>query len=292
MDRRRWTENRAGLSAALLTVVCAAGFAGVYVLTVRTTPGRQFGDASLRGALFTRAGASVAVDEILNVVSVAMLLAGMAAVALIALARLRRVSGLLAVGLLAVSNASTWLLKNYLLSRPDLGLSEVTPATLNSLPSGHTTAVFSVVVALMIVLPRRARHTAAIAGGSYATVTAVATMSAGWHRAGDSIAAFLMVGAWTGVAATAMVLIPRGATAEPVPAVSTDRAGHTRTFRLVSIGAAVVGMLLVIAVILVEPLRTSQIGAATAFLAGTLLISAVASAVLMAVVAVLDRTDP
>jgi len=83
-----------------------------------------------------------------------------------------------------------------LLTRPDLGLREITPATHNSLPSGHTTAVSSVVVALLVVTPARGRPLVAVTGGAAAVVTALATMSAGWHRAGDSIAAFRVVGAW------------------------------------------------------------------------------------------------
>lgn len=63
----------------------AAGFIAVYLVTVRTTPGREFGDASLRGALLIHDGAARAVDRVLGVASVATLLAGLA---LIALARL------------------------------------------------------------------------------------------------------------------------------------------------------------------------------------------------------------
>lgn len=119
---------------------------------------------------------------------------GVAAIALIALVRLRRMAGVTAVGLLVAANASIWLLKTHLPTRPDLGLREITPVTRNSLPSGHTTAVFSVVVALLIVLPGRGRRLIVLAGGAAAVVTALATMSAGWHRAGDSIAAFSWLG--------------------------------------------------------------------------------------------------
>jgi len=196
MTRQRGLHNNvAGVTApAGLTVLCLLGFVLVYVLTVRTTPRRQFGDASLRGALITNSGVVDAVDAILGVVSVATLLGGVAAIALIALVRQRRISGLTAVGLLIAANASTWLLKIHLLTRPDLGLREITPATHNSLPSGHTTAVFSVVVALLVVIPARGRRLVAIIGVAAAAVTALASMSAGWHRAGDSIAAFVSSG--------------------------------------------------------------------------------------------------
>lgn len=152
--QRRGGCDRTGV----LTVLCLFGFVLGYVLTVRTTPGRQLGDASLRGALITNSGVVDAVDAILGVVSVATLLGGVAAIALIALVRQRRVPGLTAVGLLIAANASTWLLKTHLLTRPDLGLREITPATHNSLPSGHTAAVFSVVLAVLVVVPARGRR--------------------------------------------------------------------------------------------------------------------------------------
>ena len=273
-------------AAGLLAATSVLGFVLVYVLTVRTTPGRQFGDVSLRGALITRAALADTVEGVLGVVSVASLLAGLAGVALIALVRLHRAQGLAAVALLVAANVSTWLLKRFVLDRPDLGLLEVTPATHNSLPSGHTTAVFSVVVALLLVLPAQARATAAAGGGAAAVVIAVATMSAGWHRAGDSIAAFLLVGALAGVAniATARSTRTRGAPA---------RTGRwRRSLVLAVVGSAGCGCLLAIALVVVPALRASAVGEVGAFLAGGLLIVAAAIAVLLGELAVLERSDP
>ena len=170
------------------------GFLLVYYVTVRTIQGRLFGDASLRGALLTRSALADGSDTVLNVVSVASLLGAVALVATVALIRLERVRGLAAIGLLVGANVSTFVLKRYLLERPDLGIREVSPATLNSLPSGHATAVISASAALLFVVPTRWRYPTALAGLVVGTVTALATMSAGWHRAGDSMAAFLMVG--------------------------------------------------------------------------------------------------
>lgn len=281
MARAGVWENRRGLIAAgLLTLGSGIGFVAVYVLTVRTTPGREFGDASLRGALLTHAGAARAVDGVLGIVSATTLLAGLTTVALIALVRLRRVPGLAAVGLIVAANAGTWLLKTQLLSRPDLGLSEITPATHNSLPSGHTTAVFSVVVALMIVVPLRLRRPVALTGGGLAMLTALATMSAGWHRAGDSLAAFLNVGFWAGVAGVVMVLAAGDApSAKPVSTLE----GHSRQPLVRTVlGLTGVGLVLVLALAVVEPLRASSVGAVAAFLAGGLLILVVGISVLAA----------
>ncbi|HEY5149444.1 MAG TPA: hypothetical protein VIJ23_06420 [Mycobacterium sp.] len=68
MNRPHFLRNRADVVGPVaLTVACGAGFAAVYALTVRTVPGRQFGDASLRCSLLTRSGVAAAVDTVLGV---------------------------------------------------------------------------------------------------------------------------------------------------------------------------------------------------------------------------------
>ncbi len=291
MDKARAIGTiRTMVAPAALSALSGVGLWLVYLVTVRTAPGRQFGDASLRGAILTNSGVADAVNTVLRVVSAATLLAGVTAIALTALVRLRRVLGLVGVGLVVGANATTWLLKNHLLSRPDLGLREVTPATLNSLPSGHTTAVFSVGVALLLILPSRWRHGAAIAAGVGGVVTALAAMSAGWHRAGDSIAAFLVVGIWAGLAATASVLfdeVAREPTAD-APAAPRSR----RWLVAMTVGSFAVGLVVALGLVAAKPLRTSTAGAVSAFLAGGLLIVASAIAVLVAVLVVVDRLEP
>ncbi len=289
MDARRvWAARGQLVPAVLLAVGSAAAFLADYLVTVRTTQGREFGDASLRGALLIEDGVAPAVDAVLGVVSVATLLGGLALIAMIALVRLRRIAGLAAVGLLVAANGATWLLKTQLLSRPDLGLSEVTPATHNSLPSGHTTAVFSVVVALMIVAPVRMRRPLALVGGGIAVLTGVATMTAGWHRAGDSIAAFLNVGFWAGVASVVMVLWA-GATS-PESAARPLSPPWRRRLMLTVLASTGASVCLVLALVVATSLRFSSAGAAMAFLAGGLLILSAAASVLVAHLLVLDRS--
>lgn len=262
----------------------AAGFLLVYYVTVRTLQGRLFGDASLRGALLTRSTLANGADTILNVVSVASLLGAVALVATIALVRLARVEGLAAVGLLVGANVSAFVLKSYLLERPDLGIREVSPATLNSLPSGHVTAVFSAVAALLLVVPTRWRYPASLAGLVAAILTALATMSAGWHRAGDSMAAFLLVGMWMAIAATAVVI------------ADTPAAGHRTRFewpdstrRLAALSAAsfTLGIALGAALDAVGPVREATLGSWIAFLVGGLLIIATGIVVLLGMLDVL-----
>jgi hypothetical protein len=209
-------------------------------------------------------------------------------VATVALVRLERVQGLAAVGLLVGANVSTLVLKTYLLERPDLGIREVAPATLNSLPSGHATAVFSAVAALLFVVPTRWRYPASLAGLLAATATALATMSAGWHRAGDSMAAFLLVGVWTAIAAGAFLIADTGG--------AGDRANFewpesTRWLAAVSASSLTLGLALGIALNAAGPIRDATPGSWLAFLVGCLLITGTGIAVLGGMLHVLDLMD-
>lgn len=272
----------------LVGLAFVVGFLLVYWATVRTLQGRLFGDASLRGALLTRSALSDGAETVLNVVSVASLLGAIALVATVALVRLERLQGLAAIGILVGGNVSTLVLKSYLLDRPDFGISEVAPATLNSLPSGHATAVFSAVVALVFVVPPRWRYPTALAGLVVATVTAVATMSAGWHRAGDSMAAFLLVGAWTAVAAGVVLVADsrditgRAAFAWPASA---------RWLAAILTALLTLGLALGIALNAAGPVREAALGSWVAFMVGCLMIISTAIAVLGGILHVLALMD-
>lgn len=275
---------RVGLAGLLF----AAGFALVYSVTVRTVQGRLFGDATLRGAMLTSSAMAHSVEAILNVVSVASLVAAIALVTMVALVRLERSQGLAAVGILVGANFSTLVLKRYLLERPDFGINEVSPATLNSLPSGHTTAVFSAFVALVFVVPARLRYPVSVAALAAAIVTALATMSAGWHRAGDSMAAFLLVGVWATIAAGAVVLADAPHTSDRA---KFEWPASTRWVATVAGGTIALGLVLGTALNAVDQIRDATFGSWVAFLVGVLLITGTAIGVLLGVLHVLDLRD-
>lgn len=278
-DQTHPTLTRLVLIAAGHVVV----FGAVYLLTVRTVPGRELADASLRGAIAARPLLSSQVQTILDVVSVASLLGAVAVVAVIALVRLARLEGLAAIGILVGANVSTWLLKNVLLTRPDVGLDEIAPSTLNSLPSGHATAAFSAVAALLFVAPRPWRDVTAAAAVGYATLTGVATMLAGWHRASDSVAAFLVVGAWTALAAAAILFV-----APPTEnARSEPRPRSVRWLSRTALAALGLGAALVAGLVLVSLAPTNPVGSAVAFLAGGLFVAGGAAGVTLGILEVL-----
>lgn len=274
---------------ALVSVVAAtfiATFVLVYWFSVRTVTGREFGDAALRGAILTQEPVSDTVDRVLDVVSAASLTGSLAVVATIALLRLARITGLVAIGVMVAANGTTWLLKEHLLTRPDLGLDEYTPATLNSLPSGHSTAVFSAVAAVLLVLPQRMRLPVAAAGGVFSVLTALATMSAGWHRPGDSVAAFLVVGFWLAVAATGRLLLAG------TPEADTDaRSERAKWFGPITLGAITLGLTLVLALDAAAGFRDSAVGRTFALLTGALLVAGTAAGVLYVMLRVLEVVE-
>lgn len=250
-----------GLGAAYLVVLVA-----IYLLTVRTVSGRLTSDAALRGALRTRSAASDSVHTVLDVVSVGSLAVATVVVAMIALLRLAGRAAVASIGLLAAANVSTWLLKDHLFSRPDLGLREAAPETLNSLPSGHVTAAFSAAAALVLVAPVALRRLAAVVGAAAGALVAVATMSAGWHRAGDALAAYCVVGFWSVVAAWVVL---RGRDRETPGEDSWRPPGRTARIALVGVGA---GTAVFVLLALLTHDSTGTPVTATALVGGVLLV--------------------
>lgn len=281
-------QARPAARPALVLAAEVVALGLVYVLTVQTVTGRRVADASLRGAIAVRPLFSGTVQTILDVVSVASLLGAMAVVAVIALVRLARLEGLLALGILAGSTVSTWLLKNVILTRPDLDLDEIAPATLNSLPSGHATAVFSAVAALVFVTPRRWRDATAAVGAGYAALTGLATMLAGWHRAADPVGAFLVVAAWTTVAAAVVILL-----AGPSAADTRSRTGSlpVRWLGRTATASLVLGTVLWTGLVLASFAPGNALGSAAGFVAGAFFVVGAAAAVTLVLLKVLELME-
>ena len=270
---------------------CVAAFSLVYWFAVQTITGRQLADAALRGALITQPRAESAVEATLDAVTVTALIAAAGSIAVLALIRMRRTSGLVAIGVLLAANVSGQLLKSYILPRPDLGLAESAPATLNSLPSGHTTAAFSIGVAALFVVPALLRWATAIVGIAFSSTVAIATMSAGWHRVEDTLASFFLVTFWALTAGGVLLLAQPGFT----PAAGRA-AGKRRTrpvLVLTTVGLSLFAALIVAVLVSDHGVRESSIGRFAAFLAGCLLVVGTAAVTTALVVRAVSRvSDP
>jgi membrane-associated phospholipid phosphatase len=278
-----------------MVVSCVALFVLVYRLAVHTTRGRLLDGAAFRGAVVARSRVTDYVEGLLDIVSVLALMGAAATIVGIALVRHRRMLALASVVLIVGANATTQLLKSTVLTRPDLGLQETTPATLNSLPSGHGTVALSVVAALVLVVPAALRPVVAVAGVAYASVTGLATLSAGWHRPSDAVAAFLVVGAWAAALGALLVLLGRHADAVGV-VDDEPLVAHQRTARLLAVSASYLlafGGLL--SAVIVGTDLTSEGGASAlvpAYLAGGGAIAGTAAAVMAALLVVAHRVAP
>ena len=96
------------------------------------------------------------------------------------------------VGAAAVT--STYLLKHYLIVKPDLGVQE---ALSNSAPSGHTTFAAAAGTALFLAAPRFLRPTVALCAALATCLTGASTIINGWHRPADVVTAILVTAIWT-----------------------------------------------------------------------------------------------
>ncbi|MEV4707992.1 phosphatase PAP2 family protein [Actinoplanes sp. NPDC049316] len=185
------------LAHAFVGVLAAAGVALVYYACVRTPLGQTIDTMAMRGADVHHPRVVQVLDRALNGTTLVSLVAVCLAAAAIGVIRRRADLAIAAAILVLGANASTQLLKTHL-TRPGL---DGFPAP-NSFPSGHTTAAASVAFALILVLPFAVRGTVALVGAAYVTIIAVATVWAEWHRPSDTVAALLVVLAWSALAST------------------------------------------------------------------------------------------
>jgi membrane-associated phospholipid phosphatase len=178
----------------------------VWWMFVRTAHGQTLDAISLAGTVIGRSRVDGAVQRGLDTISALSVVLATCAVGFVALARRRVALAVAATLVVAGANLTTQVLKYDVLDRPDLGVDDAGNG-LNSLPSGHTTVAASVALAAVLVLPPRLRGVAALVGAGYAAFLGVATLSAGWHRPSDAVAAVLVVGVWAAVAGVLLVVI-------------------------------------------------------------------------------------
>jgi membrane-associated phospholipid phosphatase len=195
----------------LLAAAQAAAFVVVWRVFVGTAQGQQFDTVALTGNTIGRRHIDELVGTVLNAMSVAALVVTTVVIGFIALIRGRVALAAVATLFIAGATATVQALK-YAIHRPDFGVDPERAAAGNSLPSGHTAVAASFAVALVLVLPPRLRGAGALFGAGYAALVGVATLSAGWHRPSDAVAAMLVVGAWAAAAGFLLILLQRGDT--------------------------------------------------------------------------------
>ncbi|GAA0559670.1 hypothetical protein GCM10010172_48460 [Paractinoplanes ferrugineus] len=180
------------LAPLAVAILAAAGVAALYRVFIRTTLGQQVDTSALNGGDVHHERIVEVLSRTLDGTTLVSLVAVCLAAATIGLLRKRVDLAVGAAFMVLGANGSCQLLKTHL-PRPDLDGTGMP----NSFPSGHTTAAASVVAALILVLPVAVRGMVAMIGAGYVTVIAVATVWAEWHRPSDTVAATLLVLAWS-----------------------------------------------------------------------------------------------
>ncbi|WP_246260518.1 phosphatase PAP2 family protein [Cellulomonas taurus] len=275
----------------LVTLVAALGVIGCWRLFVATEHGQAVDQASLEGAHIGQGRLWQVAEPVLDVVSVGFIVGAVLFCGAIALIRRRWSLAIAATLVLGGANLSTQFLKKMVWDRPDWGHGP----DFNTLPSGHTTAAASVAVAVLLVVPPRARAWVAVLGAGYAGATGISTLVGQWHRPSDVIAAVLVVLAWGALAC----LVPavgsrdqRGTPTAAVPTVTRRPVGRTADrvaivlLLLVALAAGVAGGLGLISTWnSADPLadRTSLLTAYGGGALGIVAVTALAFAVLTAV---------
>lgn len=177
---------------ALIALGCV-GLAVVIPLAVWTHLGQRADERSRWSAAIPE-WLRLAYLDVLNTVSIPVILIGLLVAVVIALARRRTDLALAAAVVIGGANVTTQLGKA-LLPRRDFGIGAE-----NTLPSGHMTVTTSLVLALLLVLPRLLRVPAVALGTFAATTGGAAIVILRWHRPSDVVAAVGVLAVWSGIA--------------------------------------------------------------------------------------------
>jgi membrane-associated phospholipid phosphatase len=219
------------VAAALATALAAM----VYLVFVHTSLGQRFDNAALVGSQLGHASTRENDVTQLQRISADSFAVVLAAIAVLGIIRRRPRLGISAAVAAAIAVIGTDVLKNHLLSRPDLVAGALSN---NTFPSGHTATAIACALALVMVTAPRWRGLAAVIAGSYAWITAAQVQTAGWHRPSDAIGAALL-----GFAAVATVaaLLSRWR-----PSGDVERSRHLVSLSVLSViwlaGAAIAGL--------------------------------------------------
>ena len=118
------------------------------------------------------------------------------ALALVATARGRPRTALMVLALLAVTSASSQVLKALLAYPrydPGIGAATVDPA---AFPSGHATASMALAIALVVVVPPGLRRAATVVGVAFAVGVSFSIVALGWHFPSDVVGGYLLATGW------------------------------------------------------------------------------------------------
>jgi membrane-associated phospholipid phosphatase len=195
---------------------CAALATAVYLAAVHVAVAQRVDLHVLQGLMNrqTPERATLATDLVTlfnpapYVILVGVLVAG-------ALAARRVRAGLAAGAAIVAANFTTQLLKPALAVQRPYPVDHYMPAA--AWPSGHTTAIVSLLLGLVIVLPPRLRPPVAAIGGGIALLALGSIVLMGFHYPSDVLGGVLVASAWSALAlaVSGSGRAPRAAPARP-----------------------------------------------------------------------------
>ncbi len=201
-------DHRRAMWFGLASVASVLALIAIYLIAVRTAHGQRWDDGALAGRVYESERVRNRSEDLLSVITVSSLVTLTAALILTALAR-RRPRLAVGVGVVVFGSIiATEVLKKLVLTRPAL-VSEPQHWVENTLPSGHSTIAIALGVGLVLVVPHRRRGIAAVVGFLFGAGIAVGTLTAGWHRPSDALAAVCVVSA-VATAMCAVLISTRG----------------------------------------------------------------------------------
>jgi len=212
------------VTAAWLTLLWLLNVGLFLVLlyaSLRTIRGQMLDTVALSGNSLGRRTVDGPLDVALNAVSVVSSVLVLVVIGAVAALRQRYSLAIMSAVVVVGSSVTSYLLKSYLILRPEFGVDPDRSGAGNSFPSGHATAAAAFAIGLTLVLPPAARGLVSVIGASYAAIVGIATLSSGWHRPSDVIAAYLIAGGWAAFAGLVLVLAQRPSAI----VASADRAG-------------------------------------------------------------------
>jgi hypothetical protein len=198
-------ERHAISRPLLIAAALAAALAVVtYLLMVRTSLGQRFDNAALLGSLEQSPGARVKDLLFLGRISAVSFGFVLLVIAALGFVRGRRLLGVAVALTSLVSVVGTDFIKDRILTRPYLVLSDAVQSH-NTFPSGHTAIAISCAFALVVLSPPSLRGLVAFLAGAYSWTVAADVQTAGWHRPSDAIGAALLC--FAAICVTAALLV-------------------------------------------------------------------------------------
>nr|WP_300337085.1 phosphatase PAP2 family protein [Actinomyces sp.] len=232
--------------AVTLAVASFVTLLGSWYLMVATRSGQLVEHAAITGSFIGARFVTSQARWLLSTVSMPAAIALVLVILVIGLRGSARRRAWWAAAVVVAVNVSAQVLKHWVLTRPDYGVSLRYDGA-NTLPSGHTAMAASAAVALVLVVAPAWRGAAAWAGAALAALMGYSTLVCQWHRPADVVAAIALAVGWASLA------VACGAWSSPadldpprVPDGMARRPRHPPHLRVLVWGGAVCGVLSVV----------------------------------------------